>query len=383
MKKKAKRLIVVSIGLFLYIVLLQRLGKVEKTELVSTDGREFEKAEVVEVVQDNLQENGVRSGYQQLKVKLLSGEKKGTIYDATSAEGNLFGAVCKQGDTVVVVFSEAGENTTVSVYSKDRQIAIGVFILIFLAAICIVGGKNGIKAVVALAFTFVSILYLFMPMIYRGYSPFLCAVIVVVITTIVTMYLIGGVTKKSLTAIIGTTLGVLIAGASAFLFGKVAGIDGYNVSDIETLVYVGQNTKIQVGGLLFAGVLISSLGAVMDVAMSVSSVITELHEKSPEMKVQELFVSGMKVGRDAMGTMSNTLILAFVGGSITTLVIDYAYQLPYLQLINSYSIGIELMQGVAGSLGIVLTVPCVAIIGAMLTGMDMKVVKQKTEKIRG
>lgn len=367
--QKAKRFLVILLGLCLYIGVLIQVGKGERVDLVSTEGRDFEKAVVTEVVQDNLQANGVRSGYQQLKIKMLTGTRKGEFFDATSAEGNLFGAICKEGDKVIVVFSEAGDNVTASVYAKDREAAIFIFVAIFLLAICLVGGKNGVKSVIALAFTFISILYLFMPMIYKGYSPFLCAILVVVITTMVTMYFIGGMTKKTLTAIVGTTLGVLIAGISAFFFGKAAGIDGYNVSEIETLVYVGQNTKIQIGGLLFAGVLISSLGAVMDVAMSVASVIAELHETNPQLTWKELFTSGLKVGRDAMGTMSNTLILAFVGGSITTLVINYAYKLPYLQLINSYSIGIEIMQGIAGSLGIVLTVPCVALAGSLLIGI--------------
>ncbi len=150
------------------------------------------------------------------------------------------------------------------------------------------------------------------------------------------------------------------------MFGYFADIDGYNVSNIETLIYVGQNTKIQIGGLLFAGILIASLGAVMDVAMSVSSAINEINDKSPGLSWSELFRSGLNVGRDMMGTMSNTLILAFVGGSLSTLVINYAYDLPFLQIINSYSIGIEIMQGIAGSLGVILTVPSAAAITSLL-----------------
>lgn len=131
---------------------------------------------------------------------------------------------------------------------------------------------------------------------------------------------------------------------------------------------MGQNTKIQVGGLLFSGILISALGAVMDVAMSISSTICEIRQKNPQSTWKELFASGMHVGRDMMGTMSNTLILAFIGGSLSTLLINYAYDLPYLQVINSYSIGIEIMQGISGSMGVILTVPCVSLVSAVLQG---------------
>lgn len=262
--------------------------------------------------------------------------------------------------------SVSGSSKNVSVYSKDRIVAVAAFVGIFLLLICIIGGKNGVKSVVGLVFTFVSIFMIYIPLIYRGFSPFWAAVIITIITTIVTMYLISGFTVKTICAIAGTVTGVLLAGLSAWLFGKVADIDGYNVSNIETLSYVGQITNIQIGGLLFSGILIASLGAVMDVAMSVSSAICEIHDKAPQLGCFELFKSGMNVGRDMMGTMSNTLILAFVGSAVSELVINYAYNLPFRQIINSYNIGIEIMQGVSGSIGVILTVPAVAVVTAWL-----------------
>lgn len=262
--------------------------------------------------------------------------------------------------------SVSGSSKNVSVYSKDRIVAVAAFVGIFLLLICIIGGKNGVKSVVGLVFTFVSIFMIYIPLIYRGFSPFWAAVIITIITTIVTMYLISGFTVKTICAIAGTVTGVLLAGLSAWLFGKVADIDGYNVSNIETLSYVGQITNIQIGGLLFSGILIASLGAVMDVAMSVSSAMCEIHDKAPQLGCLELFKSGMNVGRDMMGTMSNTLILAFVGSAVSELVINYAYNLPFRQIINSYNIGIEIMQGVSGSIGVILTVPAVAVVTAWL-----------------
>ena len=373
MKEKRKtynnvvvRIVVTVLFIAAYIIAISKLNNIEKTEMVSTVGYSYEKAVVTEVVKDNLTETGQRVGYQQLKVKLTSGEHKGETYDATSSEGNLFGAVCQAGDKVIVNISISGDTSTVSVYSKDRIMQVCVFVGIFLLLICIIGGVNGVKSVIGLVFTVISIVYIFLPLIYLGVSPFGAAVFVVVITTIVTMYLIGGVSVKTVASVLGTTAGVIIAGLAAWLFGAAADIDGYNVSNIETLVYVGQNTNIQIGGLLFAGILIAALGAVMDVAMSVSSAICEINDKTGSLTWLELFKSGLHVGRDMMGTMSNTLILAFVGGSLSTLVIDYAYNLPFIQLINSYNIGIEIMQGVAGSIGVILTVPFVALITSIL-----------------
>lgn len=373
-KKLIIRLIVIIAGVAAMVLAVNRFYSIEKTEMVSTKGYYYEKAKVVEVTKDNLNSDGVRVGYQLLLVEILSSDYKGEVLEATSAEGNLFGAVCEENDKIIVQLSVSGDNKTVSVYSKDRTVQIFVFIGVFLLLVCLIGGKNGVKAVVGLAFTVVAIIFIYLPMIYCGFSPFWAAVIIALVTTIVTMYLIGDFSIKTLCSITGTVIGVLVSGISAWLFGLAADIDGYNVSNIETLAYVGQNTKINIGGLLFSGILIASLGAVMDVAMSVSSAICEIKDKSPNLTGRQLFKSGMNVGRDMMGTMSNTLILAFVGSSVSTLVINYAYDLPFRQIINSYNIGIEIMQGVAGSIGVVLTVPIVALITSVL----LSVKHQKT-----
>lgn len=199
---------------------------------------------------------------------------------------------------------------------------------------------------------------------YIGCSPFLAAVLCVALITSVSMLLIGGTSRKTLCAIVGTVAGVVAAGVIAQLFGKAAHINGYNVDSIETLVFIGQNTKLNISEMLFSGILISSLGAVMDVAMSVSSALTEIHEKSPDISRKELFRSGMQIGRDMIGTMSNTLILAYVGSSINTLMIIYAYQYSLHQVLGMYSIGIEIMQSLSGTLGIILTVPFVSAVCA-------------------
>ena len=177
------------------------------------------------------------------------------------------------------------------------------FIGLFLLILCIIGSKKGFKSAIGLVFTFIYIIFMFIPMIYRGYSPFLSAVIVVILVTIVSMYLIDGITIKSVSAMLGTVIGVIIAGIFAAGFGYLAKISGYNVSEIEELVFVANNTNLKIGGLLFAGILIASLGAVMDVSMSVASTINEIYDKNPDLSSKELFKSGINVGKDMMGTM--------------------------------------------------------------------------------
>ena len=365
-KKKTVRYLIYFFLVCVFAVFVIKLNQVEKTELVVRTGQTFEKAKVVKVLEDNLQENGTRVGEQKVRVHMFTGERKGQDLDITSSSGYLFGAACKPGMRVIVMQSVAGDSTVASVYTQDREGVIYIFALIYLLALCLIGGKQGIKGCLGLIFTFFCVIFVYLPLVYLKFSPFWTAVFVCFITTLVTMYLIGGPTRKTCAATLGTLAGVVLAGISAWCFSKASGISGFNVSDIETLMTLWNTNRIQVGGLLFSGLLISCLGAVMDVAMSISSAIDEIYRQNASLTRKELFKAGLRVGRDMMGTDSNTLILAFAGSSVSTLLLDYSYDLPYQQIINSNNIGIAIMQGLAGSFGIVLSVPFTVLICTVL-----------------
>lgn len=365
-RNKIGRIVLPFLALLALILFLSQWCQVEKVEMVSDSSQQFDKAVVTEVITDNLQEDGSRVGNQEVKVKFLTGKNKGKEVEAVSTNGSLYGATCYKGLKVVTLTNQSGDVTITSVYSLNREPYVIGFVLLFFVLICMVGGKNGIKAVLGLVVTFALVLFFLFPAIYRGMSPINAAIITVIFTTIITIGILTGYSKKTLAAILGTVVGVIISGVTAWAFGKIAGISGYNVSNIDTLISVANCTNIKVGDLLFAGILISSLGAVMDVGLSIASTIAELHSVKPELTWTQLFQSGMNVGKDMMGTMANTLILAFAGGSLSELLLDYAYDLSYVQLINSYTIGIEVMQGVAGSIGIILTVPLVSIFSSLL-----------------
>ena len=370
--KNIKSRIIPLIIIILFFVFLYFFNNIEKVELINRTGTSYEKATVVEILEDNFQEDGSRIGYQKIKLKVLSGKLKGKTLEGTSFAGYLYGADCTVGMKVIASISEYEDSASVSVYSYDRSNIIYMFIGLFLLMLWVIGGKKGFKSAVGLVFTFICIIYLFLPMLYKGYSPFLAAVIIIILITIVSLYLIDGISKKSISAMLGTIIGVIIAGIFAAGFGHFAKISGYNVSEVEELVFIANNTELKVGGILFAAILIASLGAVMDVSMSIASTLTEIHSHNNKITKRELFKSGINVGRDMMGTMSNTLILAFTGGSINTLILNYAYALKYNQVINMYQIGIEIMQGVSGSIAIILSVPLVSIISSYLLTFERK-----------
>lgn len=282
---------------------------------------------------------------------------------------------------VIAIVSISDGNNLVTVYSQDRSMAIYGFAAFFVLCVCLVGGWKGFKSILSLAFTGVTILFILFPLMYRGYSPILMSVIICTIATIFSMMMIGGLSTKTAAATIGTVFGVIASAVAAMVFGHFAGISGYNVSDIENLIYVRQITSIKVGELLFSGIIISALGAVTDVGVSVASTIQEIHQTDPNLGKRKLFLSGIHVGRDMMGTMVDTLILAYVGTALSTLVTNYAYDLSYNQLINSNNIGIEIMQSLAGSLGIVLAVPITAFVAVELIYRKPKEEKAVAEQM--
>ena len=352
-----KRCLIPVIIMIIFAAIVVALNNTTKVQIVSREGQTFEKGIVTEIIQDNLQPDGTRAGQQLVVVHMTSGAFEGEDIAMTSNSGYLFGAPCTVGMKVVVMQSVAGDTQISSVYSQDREWAVYIFAALYLLALCLIGGWQGVKGALGLIFTFGCIIFVYLPLVYRGWSPFWTAVIICAITAVVSLYLIGGPTRKTLISTIGTVAGVVIAGSAASIFSLATGVTGWNVSDIESLITLWNINGIQVGGLLFSGLLISALGAAMDVAISITSSISELYFQQPDISRGELFKSGMRIGRDMMGTNANTLILAFAGGSVSMLVMDYAYDLPWLQIINSNNICISIMQGLSGSFGIVLSVP--------------------------
>ena len=153
-------LIIVIFGIFVYF-----LNQVDKTELVVRTGQTFEKAEVTEILQDNLEENGTRVGEQRVRVHMLTGVRKGEDLEITSSSGYLFGAVCKVGMKVIVMQSVAGETTIASVYTQDREWVIYIFAALYLLALCVIGGRQGIKGCIGLVFTFFCVIFVYLTMI--------------------------------------------------------------------------------------------------------------------------------------------------------------------------------------------------------------------------
>jgi uncharacterized membrane protein len=232
----------------------------------------------------------------------------------------------------------------------------------------VLGGLKGLKSFISLVVTGAAVFFIMLPLMLKGYSPIWVAVMVGAGSAAVTLVLVGGVGAKTLAAIIGTSGGVVAAGLLALLFGPAANLTGFASEEMHMLLYIPQNTDFDIRGILFAGMIIGALGAVMDVGMSVASAIQEIKNANPRMGTAALMRSGMNVGRDIMGTMSNTLILAYTGSAVPLLLLFMAYETPYLKIINLDLIATEVVRALTGSIGLILAIPITSFAAALLLG---------------
>jgi len=358
-------LLLIFISLFIvvvYILNTPREGQVQ----TAASKRLFAKAHVSELLSSNAKADtwteGLRLGSQEVILTIDSGLYKGEELYAVNYL-SAYTNVDLDEDTRVIVrldTDEAQNPYIVSIVNYDRS---GVLIFLtsaFVLLLILLGGKKGFNAVLGLVFTIFSIWFLLIPLVERGFPAILASVLLVSLTTLVSLLLLNGFSKKTWIAVIGCIGGVATAGLFAYLSGLITPISGFNMAEAEELVLRASDQGLKIKGLLVSGILISALGAVMDVSLTIVSSVSELFDMNPNATMKTLFHSGLNIGRDAMGTMANTLILAFAGASLNMLILFRVYDYPYLQILNSDLMTLEIIQGLSGSIGIVLTVPLVA-----------------------
>jgi len=343
-------------------------------------------ARVTAVVSDNTEADyknaeGRRVGLQELEILILNGDHAGETMSMTNYLSALANVDVGAGDRIIVqiVYNDNGTYYP-TMHNYDRGIVMGFFLVAFIAVIILIGGKKGAKALLGLVYTLLCLWFILIPLVLKGYNSILTAVTIAIITAAVSFVFLDGFTRKTLTATLGCVGGLAVAGISAAIVGAITPLSGYNMGEAESLILQATYEDVTISGLLVCGILIAALGAVMDVAMSISSAIHEMDSITPGLPAQRIFKFGMDVGRDAMGTMANTLILVFFGSSLNTLLLVKAYEYPFLQLINTDYITIELLQGLSGTIGIVMTVPLVAAFSAWNITRSRKKMKKRVRK---
>ncbi|WP_073147726.1 YibE/F family protein [Paramaledivibacter caminithermalis] len=329
----------------------------------------FEKALVLQVVNDeNISDENI-NGVQFVELKILTGKYKGKTFNIENvlSDHPVYDIPVKKGDKVLV-FMEVNEegNLEVNITDYVRNNYIYILVLIFVIILLLIGRIKGLKTILTLVFTMLMIFKVLLPLMLRGYNAVFITILISAIVTIVTITIISGFSKKSAAAVIGTVSGVLIAGFIAFIIGTKVKLTGLSSEEAVMLSYIPQDINFNFRDLLFSGILLGTLGAVMDVSMSIASAIEEINRANSKLSMKELFISGMNVGKDIMGTMSNTLILAYTGSTVPLMLLFMAYETSFLRISNMDIIATEIIRSLAGSIGLILAIPLTAVISAML-----------------
>lgn len=340
----------------------------------------YEKARVVSVDSENVQPDkhyrNLLIGSQQITINILTGEYKNKKIKITNGLNYDTNYLLRSGDKIIVSINTAGNSkgktTNIFVYGPYRQFWLYVLIGLFIIALCLIGGRSGLKSVIGIIFTITSVIFIFVPLIYNGFSPISASLFLAIFTVCITLLLTTGFEIKTFSAILGTVIGVVFSALILLIFQRLTSLSGYNMPEYDSLMALSSHTGLRVDELLFAAIIISSLGAVMDIAISVASSIQEIYISNQDLTSKMLFKSGINIGRDMMGTMANTLILAFTGTSLNMLILIYSYNMNFNQIFNSNTIAIEIIQAISGSFAVIFTVPLVAFISATLLPLFVK-----------
>lgn len=371
---KVRRFWVVLAAVALLLVLACRgydwdaLGRYKGDNISSLH---YVRGRVVEVLRDDTkpdQLDPARSmGTQELRILLLEGANKGTEVTIDNYLTRTQNVRLRQGETAIICEDlPDSADAYYTVYNYDRAPVLVLILAVFAAAVVAIGGWKGVRTLLGLGFTGAMIAWLILPGIYHGLPSLPLMVAALAVCTLVSLLLLNPPSPKTWAAMLSTLAGVALAGGMFYLFSTLLHLSGMNDTNGEGLVLVAGQTGLELHWLLLVAVLISSLGAVMDVALSLASSLHELREADGKMSGLQLFAAGMRIGRDMIGTMSNTLILAFAGEAVTTLLLLMAYGWHSSQLFASDYAAIQVAQGVASTLGVVLGVPITSGICAAL-----------------
>ena len=369
---RSHRVSILVLAALAVIFLLAALWAAPEKEIMpqSDSYAEYETARVTQVLADDTwsdpDADGAFRGEQLLLVEVKSGQYRGQTLQVDNFSGPLYGIPVREGDRVVVLIStEPDGSYRGSIYEVDRTLPLAVIVAVFLLIAVAVGGRTGAKSLAGLLITLACLFWFLIPALMKGAPTLLTVFLTCAFIAVVSLTILGGIQRKTVCAMLGSVAGV----GTALLFGLAAQalchVNGLRTADVEPLLQLRQTgVPIGLSGLLVAGIVISTLGAVMDVTMGITSALTEVHAADPKMDGRALFRSGMNIGRDMVGTMTNTLILAFLGSSLVLILYLYTMGLAPRQLLSSAFLSVEVISSASSTVGVMLTIPITALITA-------------------
>ena len=336
--------------------------RINSYTMYNNDSRTFVRGRVVSVDNERLEtdpyDHSRYLGEQELTVLILEGDQKGdkvSIDNYLSQTHNIY----VNANQKIIVCADMPEGVVpyYTVFNYDRCLPLGILVVVFAAVMLFVGKGKGLRALAGVVFTLLLVVLFMVQAIYHGFPPVIVSILTILTGTAVSLLLLNGCSRRTAVSALATVLGVAVTGIIFYISSKTLHLTGFNSDNAEELLVIQGATGLSVRSLLIAGVLVSSLGAVMDVAVSLTAALMELVAVDPSVTARQVMKSGFNIGKDMIGTMSNTLILAFAGTALNTMLVLTAYGVSRTQFISSDYLAIELAQGLSATIGVILTVP--------------------------
>ena len=330
------------------------------------------RARVVEVNNERVKIIGpVRQGEQQLEVKILGGRFKGQVYPTSN---NMMGKmeidkIFVKGNIALAVLDLNEDGTVAHVQIIDHyRTGKTIFLcVIFILVTIIIMGWMGIKILITFVFSAAALIRVLYPMLLRGWDPILGALIITLLITALIMFLVGGLSRRALTAFLGAASGVVFTSILAFTFTGWFKIHGAVRPFTESLLFSGYG-HLNLSRLFIAGVFIAASGAMMDLSMDVAAAMDEIKIQQPAITRLGLMRSGFTVARQAAGTMSTTLLLAYSAEYTAMIMTFIAQGVPLENVINMVWVSSEIVHTLVGCFGLMLVAPLTVFAGGILLG---------------
>ena len=352
--------------------------------IIDTIGKIVEVRGVKEV-----ETGGVKDLVQDITVEITEGEYVGEEFETTymlslDMHGQVFAYELEVGDKVIVqLIEDADGNVTPIVQDVARFNYIILIFILFLFCIGIIGGKKGIKAIISLVFTIVCIYFILIKGIYKGNNAIIYSFLTAFIVVSISFIILNGFNRKTLTALVGSFGGIVISGILALIFNNMSKLSGAG-EDIMQLTANLSTINYNFRDILFSGIIISTIGICMHVSISIVSALDLLKMKTPEKKKKEIFKDGMKVGKEIIGTTSNTLLLAYIGSLLTLILLFMSTtDSNLIRIINKENVAEQLISALSASIGVVLTIPITAISYAILNKDKVIYRKNSENRVNG
>ena len=306
------------------------------------------------------------------KAEILTGKYKNKIVTGYQNIDNFSPYIAKQvekGDKVLLAHDEGDsiDMTRDWIYSEViRTDKLFILLFIFLVLVILFGGKKGLNTILSLGFTCLAVFAFFVPSVLSGANVYITSIITCLYVIVMTLIVVNGCDKKTLSAIIGCFSGVLLAGILTLIMNKILNLTGLLDDTSIHIKLLDTEKPINLLSIIFGSIIIGAMGAIMDVSMSISSSLYEISNKIEEQNFSLLFSSGISIGRDIMGTMANTLVLAYIGSSLSSVLLLIIYNPNILSVMNREMVVVEILQALVGSIGILFTIPFTSFISAIL-----------------